>query len=171
MNQLVVRLDGAVPNNDDLDGIITTLNNDAGQAGVGLSSLAVTQPGTTTHGSANAIPLQISVGGGYFAVHRFLDEMRDGSRLIVVDTVSLSSGSSASAGNGTSLTATITARAFITTGTAVAPVATPAVLPKASSAAGTGVLESPIDKARATAAAASAAAANEAKAGTTGGTP
>jgi hypothetical protein len=112
--------------------------------------------------TAGTIPLQLSVTGGYFAIHRFLDAMRDGARLIVVDAVTLSGGSTAPGANssdGTPLSASITARSFISTGiVTTVPTTVPVPPSGAKVGKGTGTLEVPINQARSAAAAASQAA-------------
>jgi hypothetical protein len=124
-------------------------------------------------GGLTNITLQLSINGAYFDVERFLDRLRDGPRLVVIDAVSLSpgdttvgAGAGAIRGNGTAVTASIVARLFMLGG-AVPPGANPP--PVTATHAGTGVIEAPINAARTTANAASATA--KAIPAATGGTP
>ena len=64
--------------------------------------------------------LQIQVTGDYFAILRFLEAVRDGDRLITVDSFSLSKG-----GEGNQMSASIGGRMFVNPAQAAAPVPTP----------------------------------------------
>ncbi|MBW3614052.1 MAG: type 4a pilus biogenesis protein PilO, partial [Actinobacteria bacterium] len=70
-------------------------------------------------GAPTAIGLQMQVTGDYFAVLRFMEELRDGPRLVTVDTFSLSKG-----GEGAQMSATIGGKMFVSP-TVTAPVVTP----------------------------------------------
>lgn len=96
-----------------------------GPAGAGATPPATT-PGTpTTPGTGArpaAITLQLSITGGYFQVVDFVNRLNGLSRLVVIDTLNLTSGapSSANATAATGLTVAITARMFVRAATPVA---------------------------------------------------
>jgi Tfp pilus assembly protein PilO len=164
------KLAAAVPSQDDLDGLLLELNGDAAAAGVTVKTLGATQPAVGAS-AATPIPLQLTVSGGYFAIQHFLDLLRDGQRLVVVDTLSLASETAPSngavaSGQGTDLTANIAGRVFMAKGSSSL---SPSPLPVSRSVTGTGVLETPINSARTAASNASAAA--KATDVTTGATP
>ena len=124
--------------------------------------------------------MQLAISGGYFDVQSFLHMLRDGPRLVVIDSVSLSAGratgaAAAAHGNGTAVSGSIVAKLFMVKGATAAganpvpvAVANPA-LPGAAVRSGTGVLQAPINAAKT---AANAASANSADlAARAGGTP
>jgi Tfp pilus assembly protein PilO len=186
-NTLGKRLADAVPDTDALDQFLPQLNQLARQASVALPtvSLGGAPGGAAGKGAAaTTIPLQFSVSGGYFNIERFLSSLRDSPRLIMVDTVSvnrgadLAPGAPGSGGDGTALTASISARIFAgqlgTAAPAPAPVALAPVpdKPAAAPPLATGFGDA-VNKAKTTAGAASssanATAANAAA--TAGGSP
>jgi Tfp pilus assembly protein PilO len=143
------KLTAAVPSQDNLDQWLVDLNGDALSAGVTLNTLGITPPSGATAGTGT-IPLQLTLSGGYFAIQRFLDLVRDGSRLVVVDKLTLSPAPGLTkgapvGGQGTALTATFAGRVFLAKGSG-SPSRPPAVVSKV--ATGTGVLETPINAAR-----------------------
>jgi Tfp pilus assembly protein PilO len=139
------KLSGAVPDKDSADGFIVELNAEAQAASVGISSLAITPPATAKSGPSGVqtIGLQMNVSGGYFDVQRFLDAIRGGSRLVVIDQLSMSAGPAKTGGSGSAIAATIVGRLFVSS-TASAPLVFSSPVTKA----GTGVLETPINAAR-----------------------
>jgi Tfp pilus assembly protein PilO len=132
LEALRTRLAAYIPDTDQLDTFILQLNEQAVTSGVRLASLSPTEPVATAvpaAATANATPngdaagtgaaapvvvaappsigLSIQVAGDYFAVMRFLETLRDGSRLVVVDQVTMSPS------DGTAVTATIGAKMFL----------------------------------------------------------
>ena len=117
----------AIPSSDLVDQFILQVNERASRAGVSFVSVSPQQPntGAAAPGAAGAagptnIGLQIQVTGDYFQLLRFLEELRDGPRLVTVDTFSLSKG-----GEGGGMSASIGGRMFMNP-TAAAAVQTPA---------------------------------------------
>ncbi|MDQ3106238.1 MAG: type 4a pilus biogenesis protein PilO [Actinomycetota bacterium] len=116
----------AIPTADQLDDFILQVNDRASKAGVEFVSIAPQQPGTgaAAPGAAVAGPtpigLQMQVTGDYFAVLRFMEQLRDGERLVTVENFSLAKG-----GEGNQMSASIGGRMFISPSVAV-PLATPA---------------------------------------------
>ena len=115
----------AIPTADQLDTFLLAVNERASKAGVQFVSIAPQQPGgaTAAPGAAAAGPtpigLQMQVTGDYFAVLRFMEQLRDGERLVTVENFSLSKG-----GEGNQMSASIGGRMFIAPAVAV-PAATP----------------------------------------------
>lgn len=105
----------AIPSTDQLDQFILQVNEKASKAGVQFVSVAPQQPnaGTAAPGAAAAaggatpIGLQIQATGDYFAILRFLEQLRDGQRLMTVENFSLSKG-----GEGNQMSASIGGRMF-----------------------------------------------------------
>lgn len=120
----------AIPTADQLDGFILEVNDRAAKAGVQFVSIAPQQPGGggAAPGVAAAGPtpigLQMQVTGDYFAVLRFMEQLRDGERLVTVENFSLSKG-----GEGNQMSASIGGRMFI-----APPVAMPTATPTPPSA-------------------------------------
>ena len=115
----------AIPTADQLDAFLLQVNERAARAGVEFVSIAPQQPGgaDAAPGAAVAGPtpigLQIQVTGDYFALLRFMEQLRDGERLVTVENFSLSKG-----GEGNQMSASIGGRMFIAPSVAV-PTATP----------------------------------------------
>ena len=118
-------LASAIPTADQLDTFLLQVNDRAANAGVDFVSIAPQQPGAAgaAPGAAVAGPtpvgLQIQVTGDYFAILRFLEQLRDGERLVTVENFSLSKG-----GEGNQMSASIGGRMFIAPAVVV-PAATP----------------------------------------------
>lgn len=115
----------AIPSTDELDAFILQVNERAAKAGVTFVSVAPQQPSAgapapgAAAGAPTAIGLQMQVTGDYFAVLRFMEELRDGPRLVTVDNFSLSKG-----GEGAQMSATIGGKMFVSP-TVTAPAVTP----------------------------------------------
>lgn len=107
-------LASAIPTADELDEFILQVNERASRAGVGFVSIAPQQPGAAgaAPGAATAGPtpigLQIQVTGDYFAILRFMEQLRDGERLVTVENFALSKG-----GEGGEMSASIGGRMFL----------------------------------------------------------
>lgn len=117
----------AIPTEDELDDFILQVNDRASKAGVSFVSIAPQQPAAAgaAPGAAGAAPggptpvgLQIQVTGDYFAILRFMEQLRDGERLVTVETFSLAKGA-----EGGSMSASIGGRMFIAPAVAVPTVA------------------------------------------------
>ena len=118
----------AIPATDLLDQFILQVNERAARAGVSFVSVAPQQPNTGaaapgTAAGPTTIGLQIQVTGDYFQLLRFLEELRDGPRLVTVDTFSLSRG-----GEGNEMSASVGGRMFMN------PAATMTALPTSPAA-------------------------------------
>ena len=101
----------AVPDTDRIDEFIIQVNERAADAGVRFVSVAPAQPGAGPPAAVTPISLQMQVQGDYFAILRFMEALRDGPRLVVVDNFSLS-------GQGGDMSASIGGRMFISAGAA-----------------------------------------------------
>lgn len=116
----------AIPTADELDDFILQVNDKASKAGVSFLSIAPQQPAAGGAAPAGAAPggptpvgLQMQVTGDYFAILRFLEQLRDGERLVTVETFSLAKG-----GEGGGMSASIGGRMFISPAVSV-PTAAP----------------------------------------------
>ena len=116
----------AIPTADQLDAFLLQVNERASKAGVDFVSIAPQQPGGAGAAPGAAavagptpVGLQIQVTGDYFALLRFMEQLRDGERLVTVENFSLSKG-----GEGNEMSASIGGRMFIAPSVAV-PTATP----------------------------------------------
>lgn len=121
----------ALPTADELDRFLLSVNERSARAGVNFVSIAPQQPAGAA-GAPGAAPggptpvgLQMQVTGDYFAILRFLEQLRDGERLVTVENFSLSKG-----GEGNQMSASIGGRMFIAP-TVVVPTATPTTVPSA----------------------------------------
>ncbi len=115
----------AIPSTDELDAFILQVNERAAKAGVTFVSVSPQQPNAgapvpgAAAGAPTAIGLQMQVTGDYFAVLRFMEQLRDGPRLVTVENFSLSKG-----GEGAEMSATIGGKMFVSP-TVTAPAVTP----------------------------------------------
>jgi Tfp pilus assembly protein PilO len=90
-----------------------------GAAGAGATA-PPTAPATPGTGARPAvIGLQLSISGGYFQVVDFVNRLDGLSRLVVVDSLNLTTGAASSTGS-TNLTVAISARMFVRAATPVA---------------------------------------------------
>ena len=122
----------AIPTADQLDTFLLQVNERSARAGVDFVSIAPQQPaaatgapGAATAGGPTPVVLQMQVTGDYFAILRFLEQLRDGERLVTVENFSLGKG-----GEGNIMSASIGGRMFIAP-TVVVPAATPTTTPSA----------------------------------------
>ena len=131
LESLRAQLATAIPDADQLDQFILEVNSRAAQAGVVFVSIAPQQPGAAAAAPGapatgpTAIGLQIQATGDYFAVLRFMEALRDGPRLVTVETLALSPGGGPTPGGG-QITASIGGRMFVSNQkSAAVPAATP----------------------------------------------
>lgn len=110
------RFAALIPDADELDTFILDIHARAQQSGIQFVSIAPTQPADDVLAAGGPVPVQLSMQatGDYFALLRFLEQMRDGDRLVTVEGFTLGKS-----GEGNSLNAAITARMFIRSGTPV----------------------------------------------------
>lgn len=114
----------AIPTADELDNFLLQVNDRAARAGVDFVSIAPQQPGgggaaPGVVAGPTPVGLQMQVTGDYFALLRFMEQLRDGERLVTVENFSLSKG-----GEGNEMSASIGGRMFIAPAVSV-PTATP----------------------------------------------
>ena len=113
----------AIPTADQLDAFLLQVNERAARAGVDFVSIAPQQPGGAgaapgaVASGPTPIGLQMQVTGDYFALLRFMEQLRDGERLVTVENLSLT-------GQGNEMSASIGGRMFIAPSVAV-PTVTP----------------------------------------------
>jgi Tfp pilus assembly protein PilO len=126
-----------LPDKDQLDTFILELNDIATTAGITLQSLSPGEPTLTTAdpstGGAAAvgpipITLQMQVQGDYFAILRFMDALRDGTRLVTANNLSLSGGADAG-----QMSASIGGAMYIARPVVPAAATTPTTAPEAAS--------------------------------------
>jgi Tfp pilus assembly protein PilO len=120
----LAELSGLVPPTSDLAGFIIGMNDLAIQSGIDWISVAPNPPEAEGPG-LSTIDLNISIEGGFFQVVDYLNRLEDFDRLVIVDTMNISS-SSGSAEDGTTaatgtLGVTLTGRMFTTEAPAPAP--------------------------------------------------
>jgi len=124
-----VKFATAIPSGDELDHFILSVNERASKAGVSFVSIspappanAAAAPGSTAPGAPTAIGLQMQVSGDYFAILRFLEQLRvDGERLVTVESLALAKGGGA--GNPNDLSASIAGKMYTFTPPASVPAA------------------------------------------------
>jgi Tfp pilus assembly protein PilO len=92
------RLAAEVPPTADLPGIIRLLNTTALRSAVDFMSVSPGQPAASASGTTSTIPVQVNVGGGFFAVDQFLQRLERLSRAAKVTTITVTPGE---AGSGT----------------------------------------------------------------------
>jgi Tfp pilus assembly protein PilO len=117
----------AIPDEPNLAQFILDANDAATRSGIDFLSISPTPPAPPPDATPDApsqIGLSISITGGYFQIIDFVNRINDLTRIVVIDTMNISS--SATAG----LSVQLTGRMFVgtaPTGAAAAPVAPPPV--------------------------------------------
>lgn len=115
-----------IPDSDELDTFLLDIHAKAQASGIEFMSIAPAKPapataapaGAAAPGGAISVGLSMQASGDYFALLRFLEQVRDGERLVTIDNLTMSGG------EGGNLTASISGRMFIRGATpAPAPVA------------------------------------------------
>jgi len=113
------QLSNAVPTGSSLDTFLVSVNAMAQSAGVDLDSVSPATP-TTLSGGLSQIHVDLSLSGQYFNVQRFLDELKTGGRLVVIDTLTEAPGGVGSSDGSLS----VTIRAHILSGLSSPPAVT-----------------------------------------------
>lgn len=104
------RLRAAVPPTAELSTFLLAANQAATDAGVDFLSIAPTAPSqSTVPGGPTEVPLSINVTGGYHQVLDYLDRLLALPRVVVVDTLSATTG-----GDTDDLSVSLTGRMFTT---------------------------------------------------------
>jgi Tfp pilus assembly protein PilO len=110
------QLSAAVPATPDLANFILQANDIATQAGVNWLQVAPSPPVAGAVGAPTTINVTMQLEGGFFQVFDYLNRLEDMQRLVLVDTVNLSSKSSDQTSGGVTsdptLTMSITGRMF-----------------------------------------------------------
>lgn len=107
------RFSVAMPETDKLDEFIRQVNERAARSQVNFVSIAPTPPTVGDEAAAAAagpgvVSLTMSVEGDYFKILRFLEELREGPRLVTVETFSISRP-----GDNPTMSASIGGRMFV----------------------------------------------------------
>jgi Tfp pilus assembly protein PilO len=117
----LAELSGLVPPTSDLAGFILGMNDLAIQSGIDWISVAPNPPEAEGPG-LSTIDLNIAVEGGFFQVVDYLNRLEDFDRLVIVDTMNISTSGESEEGTTTgSLGVTLTGRMFTTEAPAPAP--------------------------------------------------
>ncbi len=136
----LAQLHQALPEKSELASFIRVANTMASDAGIDWISVAPTEP--SVGGEIATIPVSIQVKGGYFQVLDYLTKMEALPRLLIVDSVGISSSGAASSdapggaasvasagagsfGGAPELSVTIAARMFTTAGVDTTPAPAP----------------------------------------------
>jgi len=105
------KLSAAIPATPDQGNFITGLNGIADASGISWQSVTMQQPTTANPGEPPSIPVQILIQGGFFQAVDYLNRLEALDRLVVVDSVNMTSGSGnggTKSGSGTSPASGIT---------------------------------------------------------------
>ena len=102
------QLQAAAPDDPALGQFILDVNAAAGASGIEFMTISQTPPAAPAGGGLSEIALTFSIEGGYFQVLDFMNRLTDMTRLVVIDSVSLSPGEPGR------LTAALTTRMFTT---------------------------------------------------------
>ncbi len=138
------KLSAAAPATPDVDQFILTLNSVSEETGVTLGGLSFSQP-TAVPGSLSSVGVRFTVNGDYFAVQGFLDALRAGSRIVVIDSLAeapAQKGGKTSGGVGVSLAA------HLLTGLVAPPLVVQNLLSPPTTKAPTGIISGPVTKAK-----------------------
>jgi Tfp pilus assembly protein PilO len=88
----LTELDAEIPPTADLPGLIRLLNTTAAQADLDFISLAPGQPTADLTGRLSAVPIQVTVIGGFFAVEEYFVLLEDLPRVSKVLSIDLGPG-------------------------------------------------------------------------------
>ena len=126
----IEQLRQAIPDEPNLAQFILDANDAANQSGIDFLSIAPTPPAATAaEGTAGAPPAQvalsINITGGYFQVLDFVNRLNRLTRIVVID------GMNVGAGQGGSLSVSLTGRMFVTSVPAGTAAPTPGAAPDA----------------------------------------
>lgn len=115
----LAKMQAAIPDTPQLAQIFLNINDAAVKAGVTVTSIAPSPPAASVGGAAAppAVKLSLALSGGYYQVLDFIDRLDSMPRLIVLDSVNISGGSS----TNNALTVSIAARMFTTQVPATTP--------------------------------------------------
>ncbi len=110
---LLGRLDQAIPAQPDEAEFILQANSIAAESGIDFLSISPTPPAAS--GTTTTIGLTLSIEGSFFQVKEYLTKLEGLERLVIVDGINMSAGSSdGTGGDGVTLSVTLTARMFTT---------------------------------------------------------
>lgn len=98
------RLNAAVPVQPDLDVFIVEANEIADLAGVDWLSVSPTPPAAGAAAGVSVISMSIEIEGGFFQVLDYINRLEDVERLVIVDSLSISTGGGADGGEGEQVT-------------------------------------------------------------------
>ncbi|MEO1062603.1 MAG: type 4a pilus biogenesis protein PilO [Actinomycetota bacterium] len=87
-------LRAAVPERDDLAGIILSIDEAAKASGVTFSNFSAAEPGLPDEFGLASVQLQLTGDGGYFQVLDFVNRLNRIHRIVVVDSINLVSAGS-----------------------------------------------------------------------------
>lgn len=138
----LARLNRLIPSSADVAGAILALDGTAREAQVAWSTFTPAPPAEAVGGGPATLGLTIRVGGTFHQIRDYLGRLESLDRLVVVDSVSLTGGNSATPGSP-ALEADLRARMFAAKGPAAATAAPTPPAP-ATPAAGTPVAGSPV---------------------------
>lgn len=103
------KLDAAIPEQPDEAQFIIDANRIAEDAGIDFLSVAPAPP--AAGGTASVIALDINISGSFFQVRQYLTDLEQLERLVIVDTISITSSTSDTTAE-TSLSVALTGRMF-----------------------------------------------------------
>ncbi|MGZ4689343.1 MAG: type 4a pilus biogenesis protein PilO [Acidimicrobiia bacterium] len=93
-------LRAAIPPSPDLGEFILQANDIAAAAGIDFLSIAPNPPVASVGGSNSTIALTIQIDGGFSSVLDYLNRLEDLERLVLVDTINITSNSGTSSTGG-----------------------------------------------------------------------
>ncbi len=125
-------LRAAVPEQDDLAGIILSIDEAANASGVTFVNFAASEPGTPDAFGLSPVQMQVSGDGGYFQVLDFVNRLNRIHRIVVVDSMTLTSASGEEDLGPPRLTWTMGMTTFVTGAGLAAPDADPNADPNAT---------------------------------------
>ncbi len=118
-------LRAAVPEQDDLAGIILSIDEAAKASGVTFVSFAASEPAVPDEFGLAPVQIQVSGDGGYFQVLDFVNRLNRIHRIVVVDSINLVAAGGEDLGPPR-LSWTMAMSTFVTGGPTADPAADPA---------------------------------------------
>lgn len=117
-------LRAAVPEQDDLAGVILSIDEAAKASGVTFVNFAASEPGVPDEFGLAPVQIQVSGEGGYFQVLDFVNRLNRIHRIVVIDTLNLASTSTEEDLGPPRLTWAMGMSTFVTGGVTADPAAT-----------------------------------------------
>ena len=129
-------LRAAVPEQDDLAGIILSIDEASQASGVTFETFGASEPAVPDAFGLSPVQIQVSGNGGYFQVLDFVNRLNRIHRIVVIDNITLAAGGDETDLGPPRLTWNLAMSTFVTGGPTADPAADPNAAPTEAPAEG-----------------------------------